>query len=226
MWSGTTTVPKRRQRRDEPPVEVAPRRLAVQQQDRIARTRLDHVVLLEPAPAEEERRERPRAVEGLVLVDHGGTLTVTLSGAMRPRPASPLGASLSPSSTGVVDAQAVAISCCRRATSASRTRIRRMPGQAHAVVGHPGHLLHGGDLGAGVAPLATVGAGRLHDLLGVQPAHERRLDTEHPRHLPHRVDRRVVVVDGEGQGGQRVSSRSQRAPRSGRRWPSRRSGRP
>jgi hypothetical protein len=57
-------------------------------------------------------------------------------------------------------------------------------------------LLHATDLGAGVPPLPALRAGRLHDLLGVEAAQERRLHAEHVGDLTHGVQGRVCIVDG------------------------------
>ena len=68
----------------------------------------------------------------------------------------------------------------------------------------PGHLRDGGDLvdlGTGVSTLASVGTRRLDDAFGVQTSNERRLHSDHVRHLPNRVERSVMVVEERGARG-------------------------
>ena len=72
------------------------------------------------------------------------------------------------------------------------------PCQGHALACHLGDRLDDRDFGAGVAALTAFGARRLHDLLGVQPADEGRLDTEDPCDLADGVERGVVVRERPG----------------------------
>ena len=74
--------------------------------------------------------------------------------------------------------------------------------ERHALAGHLPHPLHLLHLGTAVSALPAFGARRLDELLGIEPAQEGRLHAEHPRDLTHRVERRVVVVDRQGEAGQ------------------------
>src|SRR4051812_39556787 len=68
-------------------------------------------------------------------------------------------------------------------------------GEGEPVRGEIGDPLDSGDVRAAVATLAAGGATRPYDVFGVEPAQERRLESEHARHLSHAVDRSVLVVD-------------------------------
>ena len=55
--------------------------------------------------------------------------------------------------------------------------------QGHPLVHEVRHVLHDGDLAAGVAALASCGPGRLDNTELVQTAQKGLLDLEHVRHL-------------------------------------------
>ena len=67
--------------------------------------------------------------------------------------------------------------------------------QGDALVSHGDDLLDDPDLVAGVAALAARGPLRRDDPKFVDAAQERLLDREHVRHLPDRVQRRVLVLE-------------------------------
>ena len=70
-------------------------------------------------------------------------------------------------------------------------------GEGHALTGHLRHSLHLADVPAAVTALSPAGARRLHHILDVDSAQERRLDAEHGGDLADGVQGRVLVVEGE-----------------------------
>lgn len=81
-----------------------------------------------------------------------------------------------------------------------------------------GHLRYLGDLPdleLAVAPLAARGAGRLHDLLGVEAAHERGLDPEKVGDLADAEHRRMLVVEADAHPDQPVPADAVASSRSG-----------